>query len=177
MSNQLSEPLRKEEQIVGELARLGVGYLSRQGNESYSHRRSPEDLLVELVRQPSSRVRTALIALFLAHPEYAAHVSDALPRLTEREALSFKFFYTAAVFLQRRYNTRLRVFLDVRWRELPDFFSVELGVSGSTPAVCLQALGRIHARQTGVKLNWVGTYQNAAHHLLRQWELEKIWNQ
>lgn len=170
----LADPLRKEEQIVGELARLGVGYLSRQGNESFP-RRAPEDLLVELVRQPSSRVRTALIALFLAHPEYAAHVSEVLPRLADYETLSFKFFYTAAVLLQQKYPHRLRAFLGVRWRELPDFFSVELGVRGATPVARLQALGRIHARQTGVQLNWAGTYQNAAHHLIRRWEMEKLW--
>jgi hypothetical protein len=170
----LFETLQSEEQIISELEGLGVRYLSRQNESGAEKAHAPQDLLGELVRQPSSRVRAALIALLLARPDYAAHVPAALAHLTPEQAQTFKFFYTAAVCLQRLYGQSLKVFLGERWLELPDTFSAELGVSGPTPAARLRALARLHARRTGVHLNWAGTYENAARHLLRRWEMERL---
>ena len=171
------ETLQSEDQIITELEGLGVGYLSRQDESGAVKVRAPQDLLAELVRQPSSRVRAALIALLLARPDYAAHVPAALARLTPEQAQTFKFFYTAAVCLQRLYGRNLKIFLGARWLELPDTFSAELGVSGSSPAARLRALARLHAQCTGLQLNWAGTYENAARHLLRRWEMEKACDQ
>jgi hypothetical protein len=173
----LVEALRNEEQIIGELESLGVRYLSRQSEPGIVRARAPEDLLSELIRQPSSRVRAALIALLLARPDYAAHVPAALGLLISEQAQTFKFFYTAAVCLQQLYGRSLRVFLGARWLELPDAFSAELGVSGSSPAARLRVLARLHAQRTGLQLNWAGTYENAARHLLRRWEMEKACDQ
>jgi len=170
------ETLRSEEQIITELEGLGVRYLSRLEESGDIKARAPHDLLAELVRQPSSRVRAALIALLLARPDYAAHVPAALAHLTPEQAQIFKFFYTAAVCLQRLYGRNLKIYLGARWLELPDTFSAELGVRGPTPAARLRALAHLHARQTGVQLNWAGTYENAAQHLLRRWEMERLWN-
>jgi hypothetical protein len=52
-----------EERLVAELAQLGVNYLSRQENVE-TIPRLPRIILAELVRQQSSRVRTALISRF-----------------------------------------------------------------------------------------------------------------
>jgi hypothetical protein len=67
-------------------------------------------LLADLVRQPSGRVRAAVIAVFLSHPEYADAVLAALMRLT------LQSFYLAAVLLQQEHAPRLRPFLASRWR-------------------------------------------------------------
>ena len=61
-------------------------------------------LLADLVQQPSARVRAAVIAVFLAHPEYAAAVPAALERLGPTERLTLRFFYTAAVLLQQEHT-------------------------------------------------------------------------
>ena len=69
--------LQTEEQLVDELAQLGVRYLSRQSMDVAQYVHAPYELLAKLVCQPSSRVRSALIALLLARPitpgMYAGH--------------------------------------------------------------------------------------------------------
>jgi hypothetical protein len=172
-----AQSLQSEEQIIAELERLGVRYLSRQFESAPATPRAPHQLLTDLMRQPSSRVRAALISLLLAHPEYAAHTSAALALLEKEQAQTFKFFYTAAVHLQQQFENPLRVFLGTRYQSLPDVFSSELGVIGDSPSARLQSLARIHMQSNGVRLNWAGTYQSAASHLLRRWEMEKQWNQ
>jgi hypothetical protein len=166
-----------EEQLVAQLEQLGVRYLSRQAHVNPTPAHPAHDLLADLVQQPSSRVRTALIALLLAHPDYSAAIPAAIQQLTSSEALTLKTFYTAAVLLQRQHADRLKEFLGSDWRWLPDLFSDELGVEGDTPLARLHSLGRIHARWSGARLNWTGTYENASHLLLRRWELEQAWKQ
>jgi len=65
--------LQGEERLVSELAQLGVNYLSRQAVVP-TIPRSPRIILAELVRQQSSRIRTALISLLLANPQYASQI-------------------------------------------------------------------------------------------------------
>lgn len=175
MSQLTINPL-DEEQVVSALEALGVRYLSRQG-EAQSEMNAPSELLAALVRQPSSRVRAALIALLLAHPDFAVHGPEALSLLNEQEAQTFKLFYSAAVLLQRHYATTLHTFLGSRWQELPDLFSAELGITGQSIMERLKALAHIHTRLSGLALNWAGTYESAAQHLLRRWKAEAEWNQ
>ena len=87
-------------------------------------------------------------------------------------------YYTAAVLLQQEHAERLRLRLAARWRPLPDLFSEELGLlrSGSHREQ-LARLGRIHRQLSGAVVNWTGTYENVARHLVRRWELERRWNQ
>ncbi len=74
MNGSGSEILTEEEKLVAELDLLGSRYLSRQTHYRSDKIRSPEALLADLVRQPSVRVRAAVIAVSLSHPEYAAAV-------------------------------------------------------------------------------------------------------
>jgi len=165
-----------EERLVAELAQLGVNYLSRQVVVP-TIPRLPKVILAELVRQQSSRVRTALISLLLANPQYASQIPAALERLGSRDSLNLKFFYTAAVFLQQKYAILLKNFSRSPWIELPDLFSSELALKGKTLQERLIALGDFHMRLTGIQLNWVGTYENAAKDLIRRWQMEQVWNQ
>jgi hypothetical protein len=68
-------------------------------------------------------------------------------------------------------------FLGVKWKRLPDLFSKELGVTVVPAKEQLKKLAQAHAELTKTELNWMGTYDNAARHLLRRWEMEKEWNQ
>lgn len=168
----------REERLVAELETLGVRYLSRQSAVQVRRVRPPVRFLTDLIRQPNSRVRTALIAVLLAHPELAQDIPTTLERLRPNEQLTLKLLYTAAVILQKKHAKRLHLFLANRWRWLPDLYSAELGlVISQPPDELLHALGTAHRQLTGIVLNWTGTYENVAHHLLQRWEMERQWNQ
>lgn len=164
-----------EEQLVAELHSLGVDYLSRQQEVASPASHAPHELLADLVCQPSSRVRAALIALLLAHPDFARFIPQALEGLGPKDAQTLRFFYTAAVYLQQKYARSLRGGLKSRWRRLPDLFSGELGVAGEANADRIRNLAHLHAQASGEFLNWEGTYESAARNLLRRWEVEEKW--
>ena len=168
--------INNEELLVAELEQLGVRYLSRLTNEKVRQMRPPHKLLADLIQQPSSRVRSALIALLLARPSYGEHILQAMRQLTHDQAETLKLFYTAAVLLQREYTSTLQTFLGADYCWLTDFFSTEFNLPVTNPKEQLKALATLHQQKTGRILNWAGTYQNAALHLLRRWELEQIWS-
>ena len=66
--------LLEEEGLVAELDLLGVSYLSRLAATHPAPVRPAEQLLAGLVRQSSARVREAVIAVLLAHPDLATSV-------------------------------------------------------------------------------------------------------
>jgi len=166
---------QEEERLVAELESLGIRYLSRQTPERAERVRPPSVLIADLVRQPSGRVRAAVIAVLLSHPDYAEAVPAALEQLPPIERQTLLLFYTAAVLLQEQYSSRLQPHVDVR--QLPDRFAVDLDLPPTaTVRERLAALGRRHRQQTGIAVNWMGTYENVARCLLRSWELEAQWN-
>jgi hypothetical protein len=179
MNGSGSEMPTEEEKLVAELDLLGIRYLSRQTPYRSDKIRPPEELLADLIRQPSARVRATVIAVFLSHPEYAAAMPAALRRLHPPEQLTLQSFYLAAVFLQQEHAHRLRPFVASRWRWLPELpeASAELNLPAKgTPRERLVALGREHRRLAQAAVNWTGTYEQAAGRLLRQWEAETQWN-
>jgi hypothetical protein len=170
--------VNEEERLVAELELLGIRYLSRQTAYVADRVRPADQLLADFVRQPSARVRQALIALLLAYPEYAGAVPAALTRLAPSQQLTLQLLYTAAVLLQQEYVQQLSPLLNDRWYLLPDLFSVDLGIeTAGTPQDRLRALGRAHRKKTGIAANWTGTYENVAHKLVRSWQMAGRWNQ
>lgn len=177
---QLEPKVAEEEVVVAELGLLGIRYLSRNTAFQPDRVRPPEALMADLVRQPSARVRAAVIAVLLSHPAYAEAVPAALERLSSGERLTFQSFYAAAVLLQQEHADRLRPFVARRWRWLPDPGRIAPGwasPTGGTPREKLTALGLEHRRRAREAVNWTGTYEQVVRQLLRQWELERRWNQ
>ncbi len=178
MSESLTHNMQMEEELVAELEPLGVRYLSRQSSYQASGVRPPETLLADLVRQPSARVRAAVIAVLLAHPEYAVAVPEALKQLRPDEQLTLQSFYAAAMLLQEEHADRLRAFLGARWRPLPDpreaTPQLNLPDEGS-PTERLAWLGREHQRWSGTMVNWAGSYEQVAQRLMRRWDMERRW--
>jgi len=163
-----SSAARSEDHIAAELHHLGVTYLSNRPIDSVDNRRSPERLLADIICQPSSRVRTAIIALFLLHPKYAAFIPASLGLLNETQRQLLKLFYTAAVHLQRLYQRDLRPIMRSDWDWLPDLFAEELGIASiDLPQDAVQHLGIRHQQITHSLTNWAGTYKNVVHHLIR----------
>ena len=170
--------LTTEDSIVAQLEQLDIRYLSNQSSDAGVQARPPATLLADMMRQPSARVREAVIAVLLAHPAYAQAVPAALSQLSAPEQLALRFFYSASVLLQRQYADVLRPYVAERWQWLPDLFSQELGVTTpGAPQECLVRLGAAHRAHTQSAVNWTGTYDNVARKLLRRWNLEHRWNQ
>ncbi len=162
-----------EEKLVAELELLGIRYLSRQTSYSANRVRPVYRLLADLIRQPSSRVRTALIAVLLAHPEFAQEIPLTLELINSSERTIIKLLYTAAVALQKEYALSFQKFLGENWLWLPDWFSGELGLSSSLPPKeVLKILAQKHSQYTKTTLNWEGTYRNVVNHLIHRWEIE-----
>ena len=171
----LSEIYREEERLVAELELLGIRYLSRHTSDQAESVRPPDVLLADLVRQPSARVRAAVIAVLLAHPEYAEAVPAAMERLRPAERLTLQTFYTAALLLQQEYAERLRSF--VGSRPLPNRFAADLGLPDiASPRERLATLAQRHRQETQTDINWIGTYESVVRRLLRSWEMEVQWN-
>ena len=175
VSDDLSPLDREEERLVAELELLGIRYLSRSTETRARRVRPPDALLADLVRQPSARVRNAVIAVLLSQPDYAQAVPAALERLRFDEQQSLRLFYTAAALLQQAHAARLLPF--VGDRRLPDRFAAELDLPPTASTrERLGALGRRHRQETRTTVNWVGTYESVVRCLLRSWELEARWN-
>lgn len=172
------QSLADEDQFVAELNQLGVTYLSNRLITLPKSPRSPEQILADSIQQPSSRVRTAVIALFLLHPSYAEYLPTALGFLNENQRQLLKIFYTAAVYLQRLYENDLTNTLGSEWMWLPDLYGEDFGIlSTFSPQEAIQQLGIRHQQITHSLTNWTGTYKNVVHHLIRYKQRESQWNQ
>lgn len=164
------------DQLVTELNRLGVRFVTGGEPEMSAPPLSPAELLANLASQPEARLRLALIPLLLVHSEFAAAIPDALTRLSEREQLTLKLFYTAAVILQQCYAEQLRTLIG-QYDPLPDSFATELGILIAEDCRDrLKQLGERHRALSGLAINWVGTYRHAADRILRQLSLETQWS-
>lgn len=168
--------MESADRLVTELNRLSVHFVTGGEPEMPTHPLSSAELLANLASQSEARLRLALIPLLLIHSEFAAAIPDALTRLSEREQLTLKLFYTAAVILQHCHAEQLRALLG-RYDLLPDLFATELGI----PIIgdCrdrLKQLGERHRALSGLAINWFGTYRHAADRLLRQLSLEVQWS-
>ena len=129
-----------------------------------------------LAASDEARLRLALIPLLLTHPEFAAHSRAALRQTSSAAAVTFRCYYTAALWLQLRYQERLTACVGP-FRPLPDLFGKELGLGPYTdPDGALQALAVQQQRLTGRALNWYGTYEHAVQTWLRQLEQQAQWN-
>jgi hypothetical protein len=167
-----------EEDLVAELELLGVRYLSRLSDHQASEVRPPAALLADLVRQPSPRVRAAVIAVLLAHPEYADAVPRALERLGPDDAFTLQAFYAAATLLQQQHARRLRALMGARWRTLPSLGEVTVGLNLPAQGTTLEKLAALageHQRRSLKMVNWAGSYQQVARQLMRSWEVQGQW--
>lgn len=159
MVKSLSKCEIQEEQIVAELSSLGITYLSLNIYFPTQESRPVGLLLADIVRQSSSRVRTAVIALLLHHPQFSFYIREAISHLHSKNRLTLKIYYTAAVLLQRKNALALQEKQGEQFEWLPDFFGKELGVIDSRdPDIALGLLGKKQSLLLGMSANWVGTY-------------------
>jgi len=132
----------------------------------------PPELIAALSRHTEPRFREALISLFIRHPEYASFVPSIAASLDTAAGEVLRYFYTAAVYLQRFWLGTLSLYMG-DFQLLPDFFGqtvfhlpapdVYYGESG------LRALADLQKQQTGFE--WLAVYHSVMKLLLEQFRL------
>jgi hypothetical protein len=160
-------PVEERLLLVAALRERGVDYLAPSGAASSRALDDPA-LILSLARSGDSRLRQALIVLFLLHPRMGAVVPGLRDRLDGSSRLDLEAFYCAAVYLQRLWRIRLERDLG-DLPELPDHFSRELGLPPPTRGhgkPGLHALAAWHAERSPYRMNRLAEYEKAAEHLL-----------
>lgn len=115
------------ETLVAELRERGVSYLAPSDALSVDPPPTDEALLLALLDQPDSRLRMALVPLFIRRPALAAVVERLAGEIVPSLRLDMQTYYMAAVYLQRLWRSRLGFYLDVDLL-LPDLYSQEMGL-------------------------------------------------
>lgn len=153
-----------EEQLVSELWARDVRFILGSAPD-HLPMLSPADLITALAESKEARLQLSLIPVFLRHPEFSEQVKFASENLKPNLQLILKCFYSAAVWLEQKYLFTNR---------LPDLFSKELGILPSeNPEENLKALAMQQKELSGLRINWLGTYQHAAEIWLKELELQK----
>lgn len=161
------------EQLAGALHALGVQFIMGGSRGDESLHKQPARLIAALAESNESRLRLSLIPLFLEHPDFATHVRTAANNVTPAARLILLCYYTAAVWLQRKYRPRLDLLIG-RKASLPDYFSSELGSQNTDdPNINLQRLAQRHRILSGAQVNWLGTYEHAIQVWVKGLEIQK----
>ena len=112
--------------LVANLRLMGVGFLAPSDAKT-GQLMLPLELIQALVSQADPRLRVALVALLLRQPDLASQVSALVDRLDQPARLDLQTLYTAAVYLQRLWRTRLGFYLG-DFEILPDYYSTTLSL-------------------------------------------------
>jgi len=154
------------DQLAGALHALGVHFIMGGKGRDESLLTQPECLIAALAQSDEARLRLALIPLFLEHPEYGAHVLKAAQSLDPGTRLTLQCYYTAAVWLAKKYH--------LSGAPLSDHFSKELGLNPvDNPDENLRMLASRHKYLSDSYVNWLATYQHAEQVWRRSRELRQ----
>lgn len=130
--------------LVGALRTRGIGFLDADTSE-WLVPLTDGDLITGLAASSDPRLRHALALLFVRRPELAASVPGALSGLPPGSATVLREQYTAAVYLQHMWHTRLGLYLP-EMTELPDLFTTELGLPDPVERFGLTGLRELELR-------------------------------
>ncbi|MBI4532106.1 MAG: hypothetical protein HY709_11375 [Candidatus Latescibacteria bacterium] len=160
--------------LVEQLRKHGITFLAG-GEETGETTDLPvDDVITSLVVSEDPRLRLALIPFFVLHPETARNVATLVERLPATSALDLQTFYTAAVYLQRLWWTRLH-FYRKDLPALPDLYSQALGLPPAEERhgkVGLYTLAAWHTRRSAYPFNRLASYQKVMDLLFEQLKLE-----
>jgi hypothetical protein len=135
--------------LVAGLRAHGIAYLD-DGELVAVPPASPAELVMGLAASRDPRLHNALAVLFVRQPQLASLVPDLVSTMPPDSADRLRRQYTAAVYLQHMWRTRLRLSLDEAGA-LPDLFSAELGLPAPEERFGLAGLRALEA-QTGFTL-------------------------
>ncbi|MFQ5594154.1 MAG: hypothetical protein ACE5HA_08390 [Anaerolineae bacterium] len=158
------------EVLVAEMRDRGIRFLAPGDAKLGVARLSDKELLLHLAQHQDPRLRFALIPWFILNPAVHVLMPLVVQELPAAARVELKALYTAAVYLQRLWWTRLRFYLD-NFEELPDEFSSELELPPATERhgkAGLHALADWHARQSDYPVNRLASYNRMIDLLFRQ---------
>jgi hypothetical protein len=143
------------DQLTHALRMLGVNFILGGKDTNESLHKHPARLISALAQSDEARLRLSLIPLFLEHPEYASLVRDVAKGINPSARLTLQCYYSAAVWLQRKYH--------LESTPLPDHFSKDLNLTlVDEPEENLRLLAKRHRELSRSFTNWFGTYMHAA---------------
>lgn len=161
--------------LAAELVRLGIPWVTTSETERPQLPLAPERLLAALASSDEARLRLALIPLCLARPDYGQSVVAAAGLLTGLARITLISYYTATLYLQKKYARQLAR-IGIEHESLPDYFGSELDLPHvNNPDTMLRLLAKRQAEMSDRHLNWYGTYEHAAKRFLSRSELEITW--
>lgn len=161
------------EQMASALHILGVNFLFGETSADAFLHKQPDRLIAVLAESHEARLRLSLIPLFLEHPEFSKHVRKAAQGLGKSTQVILQCYYTAAVLLQKKHCAELDLLIGKK-QSLPDLFSKKLGFQTTAdPEQDLQSLAKRHEILSGMRINWLGTYQHAIQVWMRGLEIQK----
>jgi hypothetical protein len=163
--------------LVAALRERGVDYLVP--SDAVGEPVSDGTLIASLAAQEDARLRSALAALFLLHPELADGLPAILEPLEPLAQSELQARYMAAVYLQRFWRTRLEIY-NLTAPDLPDLFSAQLGLPGADEGFGkpgLAALAEWHQRQRPVSYNRRVEYELVIEHLIASLKMHARQNE
>lgn len=120
---------RRNEELIASLNQWRVPFLSTQTPAPVTPSLPAEDLIEGLIRSDSARLKLGVTAFFIVHSDQAPVVLTSVAHLDEKDVLFLKYYYMAALYLQRFW---LRQFSHFGNGLLPDYFSKELSLPEPT---------------------------------------------
>lgn len=172
--NSIAQTNVTTDELVGAMDAHGVPFLTGGIQSPRALAIAPAELVLGLARDEDARVQLALIPLLLVHPEYAEVIPEIADRLEGNTRQTLLFYYTAAYWLQRKFQAVLDDLLG-KTPLLPDLFGKLLGIFETAPDAALTILGEIHRTFDDEPVNWRGTYEHAARRLLRHLAAQETW--
>ncbi len=160
--------------LVAGLRARGVDYL--MPGDAQGEPVSDETLIASLAAQDDARLRSALTALFILHPELANRLPALLEQLEPSARSELQARYMAAVYLQRFWRTRLEIY-NLTTPDLPDLFSAQLGLPAASEGFGkpgLTALAEWHQRQHPVAYNRRVEYELVIEHIIASQKLRAL---
>lgn len=154
------------DQLTNALHTLGMNFIMGGTNNDKALHKQPVRLIAALVQSSEVRLRLSLIPLFWEHPEFSAHARAVAGSLDPLARLMLQCYYSAAVWLAKKYQ--------VSGASLPDYFSRDLSLSPVDDFdENLRALAKCHKALSGSYVNWLATYQHAGQVWQKELEYQK----
>lgn len=161
------------DRVVATLHRLGVRYIVCEAEAEPYDNIPPAQFIAALIGDESPRVEYAVIPLLMRHTEFAAVVPELADTLPRDQADLLRRHYTAAVYLQHMYRPALEIYLG-RMPDLPDYFSVELGLPAPDEYDGEMGLRELVSRLPP-PINWWHSYLDPVQMFIRTLSLEKTY--
>ena len=163
----------RDDDLVDRLASHGIRYFDGGSGQDISPAAPLAPLLTDLARSPNSRLRWAIIALLLRHPEHAPlteTVARDLPGDDPTRRLLLLGVVVAAA-LQSEWSFTLDLYLPHRPRIQADHLATEFGLPSPRQDYgrpCLTAAAQLLRQGSVFPFNYQDDWENAAHRLLAQ---------